>query len=85
MRRTVVIDDALLDEARAASGNQSIRRTVEEALREMIRRHRLEEARKALGTFDHLMTVEELLEWRGLDHERSGEQPQPDDRGRRPG
>jgi hypothetical protein len=83
MRRTVVIDDALLKEARAASGNQSIRHTVEQGLRGLIRRHQLEEARKALGTFDHLMTVEELLEWRALDHERRG--GQQDDRGRRSG
>ena len=73
MRRTVVIDDALLEEARAASSSQSIRGTIEEALRGLIRRHQLEEARKALGTFDHLMTVEELLEWRGGESKRFSE------------
>ncbi|MGH2355557.1 MAG: type II toxin-antitoxin system VapB family antitoxin [Chloroflexota bacterium] len=70
MRRTVVIDDALLEEARAALGGESIRSTIEEALRGLIRRHQLEEARKALGIFDHLMTVEELLEWRGMENQR---------------
>jgi hypothetical protein len=82
MRRTVVIDDALLQEARAASGGQSIRHTIEEALRTMIRRRQLEEARQALGTFDHLMTVEELLEWRGIEAERFNDKH--DDHGRRP-
>jgi len=60
MRRTVVMDDKLLEEAREALGTKSIRETIELGLREVVRRHRLEELRRSLGTVDLALTPEEL-------------------------
>lgn len=60
MRRTVVIDDKLLDEARGALGTKGVHDTVEKALREAVRRYRLQELRGSLGTFDLSLTSEEL-------------------------
>jgi Arc/MetJ family transcription regulator len=63
-RTTVVIDDKLLDEARAALGTKGIRETVEASLRETVRKRRLAEFREALGTIEMDMTLEELLRLR---------------------
>lgn len=60
MRRTVVIDDKLLDEARRVLGAKGVRDTVETGLKEAIRRHRLEELRRSLGKVDLDLTPEEL-------------------------
>ncbi|MDO8688400.1 MAG: type II toxin-antitoxin system VapB family antitoxin [Dehalococcoidia bacterium] len=60
MRRTVVIDDELLNEARSVLGTTGIRETLETGLREAIRRRRLEELRRCLGTIDLDLTPEEL-------------------------
>ena len=59
-RRTVVIDDKLLDEARQVLGTRGIRATIEAGLREAVRRRRLEELRRSLGTVDLALTREEL-------------------------
>ncbi len=64
MRRTVVIDDNLLEEARQALGTASIRDTVEAGLREAVRRHRLEKLRRSLGKLDLDLTLEELARLR---------------------
>ncbi len=64
MRRTVVIDDNLLEEARQVLGTRGIRETVEAGLREAIRRHRLEELRRSLGKIDLELTPEELVRLR---------------------
>ena len=60
MRRTVVIDDNLLEEARRVLGTKGIRDTVEVGLREAIRRYRLQELRRSLGKIDLDLTSEEL-------------------------
>ena len=60
MRRTVVIDDKLLQEAGQVLGTKGIRDTVEVGLREIIRRYRLEELRRSLGKIDLDLTSEEL-------------------------
>ncbi len=60
MRRTVVIDDKLLNEARATFGTRTIRETLEVGLREAIRRRRLEELRRSLGTIELNLTSDEL-------------------------
>ena len=60
MRRTVVIDDNLLEEARRVLGTKGVRDTVEVGLRETIRRYRLEELRRSLGKIDLDLTSEEL-------------------------
>jgi len=64
MRRTVVIDDGLLDEARRVLGTKGIRDTVEAGLREAVRRRRLEELRHSLGNVDLDLTPEELARLR---------------------
>jgi Arc/MetJ family transcription regulator len=60
MRRTVVIDDNLLEEARRVLGTRCIRETVEAGLREAIRRHRLESLRRSLGKMDLDLSPEGL-------------------------
>ncbi|HLB12303.1 MAG TPA: type II toxin-antitoxin system VapB family antitoxin [Dehalococcoidia bacterium] len=60
MRRTVVIDDRLLEEAREALGTRGVRDTIEAGLREVIRKRRLEELRRSLGTIELDLTPEEL-------------------------
>jgi Arc/MetJ family transcription regulator len=64
MRRTVVIDDKLLEEARRVLGTRSIRETVEAGLREAVRRRRLEELRRSLGKVELDLTPEELARMR---------------------
>ena len=64
MRRTIVIDDELLEEAREVLGTRGIRATVEAGLREAVRRRRLEELRRSLGKIDMDLTPEELARLR---------------------
>lgn len=64
MRRTVVIDDKLLDEARRVLGTRGIRETIEVGLRQAIRRQRLEELRRSLGKVELDLTSEELARLR---------------------
>ena len=63
MRRTVVIEDSLLEDAQRLPGTRGIRDTVEKALREVIRHH-LEQLRKSLGRLDLGLTSEELTKLR---------------------
>ncbi|MCH8987819.1 MAG: type II toxin-antitoxin system VapB family antitoxin [Chloroflexi bacterium] len=67
MRRTVVIQDSLLEDARRLLGTKGIRDTVEEALREVIRRDRLEQLRNSLGNVDLGLTSEELTKLRNAE------------------
>ncbi|MBI2323329.1 MAG: type II toxin-antitoxin system VapB family antitoxin [Chloroflexi bacterium] len=67
MRRTVHVDDELLEEARRVLGTDSIRATIEASLREAIRRRHLEELRRSLGTMDLDITSEELVRLRDED------------------
>ncbi len=62
MRRTVVIDDRLLEEARQVLGTRTIRETIELGLREAIRRQRVQEAICAFGTIEFDLNNEELEE-----------------------
>ena len=48
MRRTVAIDNDLLEEAREVLGTKGVRVTVETGLKVAVRRHRLEELRRSL-------------------------------------
>ena len=52
MRRTVVIEDTLLEDAQRLLGTRGTRDTIEEALREVTRRNRLENLRNSLGTVE---------------------------------
>ena len=71
MRRTVVIEDTLLENAQRLLGTRGIRDTIEEALREVIRRNRLENLRNSLGTVELGLTSEDLTRL------RDAEQPFP--------
>ena len=64
MRRTIVLDDRVLEEAREALGTRTIRKTVELALREATRERRLQELWESFGTWEIDMTLEELLRLR---------------------
>ena len=64
MRRTVVIEDTLLEDTQRLLGTRGIRDTVEEALREVIRRNRLEKLRNSLGTVELGLTSEDLTRLR---------------------
>ena len=64
MRRTVVVDDKLLEEARQVLGTRTIRETIETSLREAVRRRRLEELRRSLGRVELDLTPEELARLR---------------------
>jgi Arc/MetJ family transcription regulator len=64
MRRTIIIDDELLEEARKTLGTRSIRATVEASLHETIRRRRVEELRLSLGKIDLDLTLKELARLR---------------------
>ena len=64
MRRTVVIDDDLLEEAREVLGTTGIRETVEAGLREAVRRHRIGALRRSLGKMDIGISADELSKLR---------------------
>jgi Arc/MetJ family transcription regulator len=64
MRHTVFIDDGLLEQARKILGTRGVRDTIEASLREIIRRHRLEQFRHSLGNMELDLTPEELTELR---------------------
>ncbi len=64
MRRTVVTEDTLLDDARRVLGTKGVRDTVEGALREVVRHYRIERLRNSLGTVEIGLTSEELTRLR---------------------
>ena len=64
MRRTMVIDDDLLEEARQVLGIHGIRETVEAGLREAIRRSRIEALRRSIGKMDLDLSADALLRFR---------------------
>jgi Arc/MetJ family transcription regulator len=64
MRRTVVIDDKLLEEAQKALGTRGVRDTVDAGLKEVVRKHRLDALRRTLGHMDLVLTPEELARLR---------------------
>lgn len=64
MRMSVTLDEELLEEAQEVSGKKIKREVIEEALKELIRKKRREEAIKHAGTIQVGMTLEELLKMR---------------------
>jgi hypothetical protein len=50
MKKTMLIDDALLAEARAACGASNDTETVRQGLQALVRHHAYQEMRKLLGT-----------------------------------
>lgn len=64
MRTNIEIDDDLLAEAMAASGQTTKRATVEEALRQMVLTHRRREALESLAGIGWEGDLEEMrLNW----------------------
>ena len=59
-KTTVVVDDALLDEAMRVSGAKTKKQAITTGLKELIRRKNLEALRQELGTFDLGLSSEEL-------------------------
>jgi Arc/MetJ family transcription regulator len=59
-KTTVVVDDALLDEAMRVSGAKTKKQAITTGLKELIRRKNLEALRQELGTFDLALSSEEL-------------------------
>lgn len=60
VKTTVIIDDKLLDEAMRASGAKTKKQAISEGLKELIRKKKLEALRQELGTFDLVITLDEL-------------------------
>jgi Arc/MetJ family transcription regulator len=59
-RTTVMIDEALLDEAVACIGARTKKEAIEAGLKSLIDRHNREALRQELGTFDMGLTIDEL-------------------------
>jgi Arc/MetJ family transcription regulator len=72
MKTTIDIPDELLKRVMKYSGASTKRDAVLAALTEFNRWHRLEKARRLLGTFKNMMTVEELRELRNRGGRRRG-------------
>ncbi|OPZ24184.1 MAG: hypothetical protein BWZ01_02933 [Deltaproteobacteria bacterium ADurb.BinA179] len=67
MRTTIVLDEALLEEARAISGAKSKKAAVEIALEEFVRRRRARRLIELEGKLELAFTPEEFLERRKRD------------------
>lgn len=63
-RTTLDIDDALLSAAKAATGEKSIKGTVEHALRDVVRRKKLERLASLRGSGVIDMSLEDLEKMR---------------------
>ncbi len=65
MRTTLDLDEKLIEEASRLSNGKTTKAVVEEALREFIRRRRIEELRRMIGTDAIDLTPEDLRRMRG--------------------
>lgn len=63
-KTTVVIDDELMEQALKATGAKTKKQAIEEGLRELIRRRRLQSFKRDLGTFEMSLTLKELKKLR---------------------
>jgi len=61
MRLTVTVDERLLDEAKKVSRAKSKREAIEIALKDLVRRRRLEQAIGNAGRVNMAVTVDKLL------------------------
>jgi metal-responsive CopG/Arc/MetJ family transcriptional regulator len=64
MRMSVTLDKELLDEAQSILCKKTKREVIEEALRELVRKKRREEAIEHAGKIDMDIDLEELLKMR---------------------
>lgn len=60
MRFTVSIDPNLVEQAKRISGAKTKKETIELALKELVRKHRLREAASHAGKIDIAITLEDL-------------------------
>jgi Arc/MetJ family transcription regulator len=67
MKTTIDIPDEVLEEAMRNTGASTKREAVVTALAEFNRRKALEELAEQLGTFENIITLEELLRLRETD------------------
>ena len=65
MRTTLDIDEKLLQDASRLTNGKTKKAVIEEALREFIRKRRIEQLRKMVGTDAIDLTVEDLRRMRG--------------------
>jgi Arc/MetJ family transcription regulator len=63
-KTTVVIDDALINEALKVTNLKTKKDVIEKGLRELLRTRKRELLRRELGTFDIDLSLEELKEKR---------------------
>lgn len=61
---TVTLDRELLEEARLILGKKTKREVIEEALKELVRRRKREDAIKHAGKIDMDINLEELIKMR---------------------
>lgn len=64
MKTTLEVDEILLNQARKILGTQTIKDTVEQSLRTVIRQKALERLANSAGTIDLDLTVESLKKQR---------------------
>jgi metal-responsive CopG/Arc/MetJ family transcriptional regulator len=64
MRMSVSLDRQLLEDAQYLTGKKTKKEVLEEALKELIRKKRREEALKHAGKIEMDITLEDLLELR---------------------
>ncbi len=64
MRMTITVDKELLEEAQALLGKKIKKQVIEEALRELVRKKRREQAIEHAGKIKIDITVDELLKLR---------------------
>jgi len=63
-KTTVVIDDALIDEAIRATNLKTKKEVIEKGLKELLRTNKRKLLRQELGTFDIELSLEELKQKR---------------------
>lgn len=61
MRFTVTVDENLINEAKRTIGARSKKQTIEIALKELIRKRRLEKVASHAGKVDLAMTIDDLI------------------------
>lgn len=65
MRMSITLDKELLEEARSVLGKKTKKEVIEEALKELVRRKRREEAIEHAGKIDMDIDLTELIKMRG--------------------
>ena len=72
MKTSVEIDERMLDQARKILGTDTIKETIDESLRLVVRQRRLQDVVDMFGTLDIDLTPEKLRQMR---YKRTGNAP----------